>query len=96
MPFETLEIINFLIILSAFIFALKAYLRGSKDIKLSRLIHFVLIITTFVLLNLFFTNIEGLFFRAFFNTLEHLSILMASIFFVIMTWKIRYHPNLHK
>jgi hypothetical protein len=59
----------------------KDYKEGMLDV---RLIFFIFI---FLFLNRFFTNIEALGYKPFFNLLEHISSALAAISAAILSWK---------
>ncbi len=86
MIFEIIELITFVFALIAFIFVLSAYFKRQQAAESKKLWLCFLLIAGFFLLNRTFTNIEALFFRDFFNLLEHLSILAAASIFVHVSW----------
>ncbi len=83
MIFDVIELITFVFAFIAFIFIIMAYFMQKQQKKLPG---GFLVISLFVLLNRIFTNIEALFFRDFFNLLEHLCIAAAALTFVFMAW----------
>lgn len=74
--------IGFLIIISIYFF--KGINKEKEDLLDIRLIF---IIFLFLFLNRLFTNIEALFYKEFFNLLEHLSSALAGIAAIILGWK---------
>lgn len=54
---------------------------GLIDVRL------MLIIFIFLFLNRFFTNIEVLYYKEFFNLLEHISSALAGVFAILLSWK---------
>lgn len=54
---------------------------GLIDVRL------MLIIFIFLFLNRFFTNIEVLYYKEFFNLLEHISSALAGVFAILLGWK---------
>lgn len=85
MIFDVMELITFVFALIAFILILIAYFMAVKK-EMRKLLRGFLITACFILLNRIFTNIEVLFFRDFFNLLEHLCIAVAALTFVFMAW----------
>ncbi len=84
MIFDTIELITFAFALIAFIFILIAYFKSQRKSK--KLLGGFLLVACFILLNRIFTNIEVLFFKDFFNLLEHLSVALAALVFVLVGW----------
>ncbi len=84
MIFDVMELITFVFTLIAFIFILIAYFKSRQKSKKPWI--YFLIISGFVLLNRLFTNIEVLAFKDFFNLLEHLSVVLAALVFVYVSW----------
>jgi hypothetical protein len=86
MIFEVMELITFVFAFIAFIFILSAFFKSMQTAKSKKIWVYFLIIGFFILLNRIFTNIEALFFRDFFNLLEHLCVAAAALTFVFMAW----------
>ena len=84
MIFDAIELITFVFALIAFILILIASFKSTQKSK--KLCIYFLVISLFILLNRIFTNIEALFFRDFFNLLEHLCIVAAALTFIFMAW----------
>ncbi len=84
MIFSIIELITFIFMLIAFIFILIAYFKSQRKSK--KLIGGFLLVVGFILLNRLFTNIEALAFKEFFNLLEHLSVVLAALVFVLVSW----------
>ena len=85
MIFDIIELITFAFALIAFVFILIAYFKTVQK-KSKKLIGGFLLVSGFILLNRVFTNIEVLFFKEFFNLLEHLSVVLAALVFVFVSW----------
>ncbi len=85
MIFDIIELITFVFALIAFILILIAYFKRRQKSK--KLWIYFLVISLFILLNRTFTNIEALFFRDFFNVLEHLCVVLAALVFVLVSWR---------
>ena len=85
-PFDTIEIITFVFNLAAFFFIYKAYISISSvdNPEIKKFWRLFLLIAAFFSLNRFFTNIEVIGLREFFNLIEHLSILAAGVIFVLV------------
>ena len=74
--------IGLLIIISLYFFKnIKEDKDGLFDVRL------MLIIFIFLFLNRFFTNIEALYYKEFFNFLEHVSSGLAGLAAIILSWK---------
>ncbi len=86
MIFSIIELITFIFMLIAFVFILIAYFKSVQK-KSKKLLGGFLLIAGFILLNRVFTNIEALFFKDFFNLLEHLSVVLAALVFVLVSWQ---------
>ena len=71
---EIIEIITLLVSLVAFLIIF--------NIKSNQLPKYFVLITVFVLLSRFFTNIELFVFPYFFNILEHLSVVVVAFLFI--------------
>ena len=84
MIFDVIELITFVFALIASILILVAYFRSIE--KSRKLVGGFLAASSFILLNRIFTNIEALFFRDFLNLLEHLSVALAALVFVYVSW----------
>ena len=74
--------IGLLIIISLYFFKnIKEDKDGLFDVRL------MLIIFIFLFLNRFFTNIEALYYKEFFNFLEHVSSGLAGFAAIMLSWK---------
>ena len=74
--------IGFLIIIYLYFFKnIKKDKNGLLDVRL------MLIIFVFLFLNRFFTNIEALYYKEFFNFLEHVSSSLAGLAAIMLSWK---------
>ena len=74
--------IGLLIIISLYFFKnIKEDKDGLIDVRL------MLIIFIFLFLNRFFTNIEALYYKEFFNFLEHISSSLAGLAAIMLSWK---------
>ena len=74
--------IGFLIIIYLYFFKnIKEDKNGLLDVRL------MLIIFVFLFLNRFFTNIEALYYKEFFNFLEHVSSSLAGLAAIMLSWK---------
>ena len=74
--------IGFLIIIHLYFFKnIKEDKDGLFDVRL------MLIIFIFLFLNRFFTNIEALAYKSFFNLFEHISSGLASLAAIVLSWK---------
>ena len=82
MVLDLIEIGTFVIAFMAFLFILIAYSESNKP-KTKKLLRGVLGFSIFILLNRIFTNLEFIGLPFLFNFLEHLSMVIASIFFLI-------------
>ena len=83
-PFNTIEIITFVFNLIAFLFVYKAYTTVIDNPEIKKFWKLFLLIAVFFLLNRFFTNIEGVLLGDIFNLLEHISVLIAGLLFVLV------------
>lgn len=83
-PFDTIEVITFAFNLAAFFFIYKAYISSIGGPEIKRFWRLFLLIAIFFLLNRFFTNIEAIGARDFFNLIEHMSTLVAGLLFVLV------------
>jgi len=87
--FDTTEFISLiaasigLLIIIYFYFFKKV--KGDKEGLLD--VRLIFIIFIFLFLNRFFTNIEALGYKPFFNLLEHISSALAAISAAILSWK---------
>ena len=87
MVYDIIELVTLVFSIVAFVFIYKAY-RKSKSSQTPRKIWtYFFILSIFLLLNRIFTNIEVFFYMDLFNTLEHLSILIASVVFLFGSWR---------
>ena len=87
MIFDIVELIDFFLVLIAFIFILSTYLKLEKEKLSSNVWFYFLSGSGFLLLNRIFTNIEALGMPNLFNFLEHLSIFAAACAFLFVTIK---------
>ncbi len=86
MIFGIIELITFVFASIAFILILIAYFKAVQR-KSKKLIGGFLLVACFILLNRLFTNIEVLAFKEFFNLLEHLSVVLAALVFILVSWR---------
>lgn len=82
--FDTIEIITFAFNLVAFFFIYKAYATVIDNPEIKKFWRLFLLVAVFFSLNRFFTNVEAIGLRSLFNLLEHLSVLGAGLFFVLV------------
>lgn len=83
-PFDAVELVNLAFSLIAFAFVYKAYRKGADEGISKKFWMYFLLTASFVLLAKLFDNLDDLAFEPYFNLLQHLSILGASIVFVII------------
>ena len=83
-PFDAVELVNLALILIAFVFVYKAYRKGADDGISKKFWMYFLLAASFVLLAKLFDNLDDWAFEPYFNLLQHLSILGASIVFVLV------------
>lgn len=84
-PFDTLELITLAISLIAGFFIYKAYKERINTPESKKFWAYFLLIAYFLLLNRAFPNMEALAFKTFFQLVEHLSILVVALIFVLVT-----------
>lgn len=87
--FDTTEFISLIVTFIGFLFIIYLYFfKGVKKNKEDLLdVKLIFIIFIFLFLNRFFTNIEALGYKPFFNLLEHISSALAGISATILSWK---------
>ena len=87
--FDTSEFIS--LIVASIGFLIIVYFYFFKNIKKDKEdlvdVRLILIIFIFLFFNRFFTNIEALAYKPFFNLLEHVSSGLASLAAIILSWK---------
>ena len=86
--FDTTEFISLIVttiglLIITFIYFLKGIKKNKEDLFDVRLIFIIFI---FLFLNRLFTNIEALYYKEFFNLLEHISSALAGLT-AIISWK---------
>ena len=86
-PFDAVELVNLALSLIAFVFVYKAYRKGADDGISKKFWTYFLLIAMLVLLGKIFDNLDDLALKPYFNLLQHLSILGASIAFVLAAKK---------
>ena len=82
--FEAIEVVSLAFSIITFIFIYKAYKGGFHDSVAKKFWTYFLLIALFSLLSRTFSNIESVAFMPYFNLLEHLSRLAASVVFVLV------------
>ena len=87
--FDTTEFISLIVTFLGFVIIIAIYFfKGVKKDKKDLFdVRLIFIIFVFLLLNRFFTNIEALAYKPFFNLLEHISSALAGISAAILSWK---------
>ena len=87
--FDTTEFISLIVASIGFLFIIYLYFfKGVKKNKEDLFdVRMIFIIFILLFLNRFFTNIEALYYKEFFNLLEHISSALAGIFATILSWK---------
>ncbi|MBT7705920.1 hypothetical protein HN747_00590 [archaeon] len=84
MVLETIEVVTLIISVVALILISKVYGRN-KDISGGNVLwKYILLSAVFLVANRVFTNMEGLYYREFFNFLEHLTTALLA-FFLLMS-----------
>lgn len=87
--FDTTEFIS--LIVASIGLLIVTYLYFFKNIKEDKYglldVRLMLIIFVFLFLNRFFTNIEALYYKEFFNFLEHISSGLAGLVAIMLSWK---------
>ena len=87
--FDTTEFIS--LIVASIGLLIVTYLYFFKNIKEDKYglldVRLMLIIFVFLFLNRFFTNIEALYYKEFFNLVEHLSSALGGVAAFILSWK---------
>lgn len=89
-PFDLTEFVSLIVAVIGFAIILYLYFKRTKSMDISKdLIEWKLMfaIFFFILLNRFFTNIEALAYKLFFNYLEHISSALAGIMAVVFSWR---------
>lgn len=87
--FDPTEFVSLIIAFMGLLFIIYFYF--FKNIKKDKEglidVRLMLIIFIFLFLNRFFTNIEVLYYKEFFNLLEHISSALAGVFAILLGWK---------
>ena len=83
-PFDTIEIVTFVFNLIAFFFIYKAYATVIDNPEIKKFWRLFLLVSVFFLLNKFFANVEKIGLRNLFDIIEHMSTLVAGLFFVLV------------
>lgn len=97
--FDVTELISFAIAFAAliiivFLYFFKKPSKEEKELLDRQYKSLIFLIFLFIFLNRFFTNVEAIAYKQFFNLLEHLSSLIASIIAVRLSYMImRSGPN---
>jgi len=89
--FDTTEFISLIaasvgLIIIIFIYLFRKRANASNRLLDTTSVSLMLLIFLFIFFNRLFTNVEAIAYKPFFNLLEHLSILTASIISFIVSW----------
>ena len=87
--FDTTEFISLIVASIGLLIIIYLYFfKNIKEDKYGLLdVRLMLIIFVFLFLNRFFTNIEALYYKEFFNFLEHISSSLAGLAAIMLSWK---------